>query len=508
MPAIAGINLVHKAAGLAGLIITGGKKRRVRTVSYTHLLESSGNQAGTGQDNQKAVAFSIPDHRVTPYSNVAALQKVNGAWQEETTVAGNGYVIVLGVKSTSPFTLVADPSTLAIPDPPAVCTYQPQNAQVQGGVLRAEVSATGILTATYLAQALAESGAADIGTAVAIDLTGQRAAFDECALTLTKEACQKLAESGVRRLDIETRQFALSLDAQALQTLYDAQNDVTICVDKADQSQITAGARKALDGLYKLSILDGNQALAGLNQGAMTLSLPYTPAKGEAQMAAVGADGLARPLLFTGASAEQKRVHGWIRDIGLYGVMTVQTPAYEDIDGHWASGDVTFAAGRGLLTGTAEDQFSPDMTMTRGMLIAVLHRLAGSPQAVSEGIAFTDISADSYYADAVAWAVEAGILSDQAAILSPEQPVTRQETAVLWQSFARYMGIDLPKAYDAAIFADDAAITGWARDAVRDMQMAGVMSGRADGSFIPQGTLTRAEAAAVLHRFITATMGT
>ena len=68
--------------------------------------------------------------------------------------------------------------------------------------------------------------------------------------------------------------------------------------------------------------------------------------------------------------------------------------------------------------------------------------------------------------------------------------ISRQETAVLLQSFARYMGIDLPKIHEAAIFADDAAITGWARDAVRDMQMAGVMSGRADGSFIPQGTLT------------------
>ena len=274
------------------------------------------------------------------------------------------------------------------------------------------------------------------------------------------------------------------------------------------QSQLTAGARKALDGqsVYALSILDGNQALARLNQGAMTLSLPCA-AKGEAQMAAVGADGLVRPLTISSYSAQHKQMHGRITDTGLYGIMTTQAPAYDDTSGHWASGDITFAASRGLLTGTAEGQFSPDMTMNRGMLFAILHRLVGSPQVVSEGIAFTDISADSYYADAVAWAVEAGILSDQATVLSPEQPLTRQETAVLLQRFARAQGIELTLDQPAQVFVDDTEIARWAAGAVREMQMAGVMSGRTDGCFDPQGTLTRAETAAVLKKFIAQAAG-
>ena len=66
------------------------------------------------------------------------------------------------------------------------------------------------------------------------------------------------------------------------------------------------------------------------------------------------------------------------------------------------------------------------------------------------------------------------------------------------------MGVDLPKINDAIIFGDEAAISEYAAEAVAAMQQAGIINGRTDGTFDPQSNATRAEVAAMLHRFIEA----
>lgn len=230
------------------------------------------------------------------------LHKVNGVWQEELTFVGDGFVILLGVDSFSPFALVADPSTLAIPDQPTVCTFQPKNAKVREGVLQAEVSATGVQTAIDLARKLAEQdGTAYNGVAVTIDLTGQTAAFDGCALTLTKDACKKLEQAGVSRLDVETGQCSLSLDGGALKAVYAAKGDVTLRADKAEGLSETVQTALGDRPAYQVSAAGGGKAVPIFSQGAVTLSLPYVPQGneqgGSLTLAYVGgADAAALPL--------------------------------------------------------------------------------------------------------------------------------------------------------------------------------------------------------------------
>ena len=85
---------------------------------------------------------------------------------------------------------------------------------------------------------------------------------------------------------------------------------------------------------------------------------------------------------------------------------------------------------------------------------------------------------------------------------APEENVTRQQMAAFMQNYAEAMGYTLPKTHEAVTFADSASIADWAAESVRAMQMAGVIMGKDKNCFDPTGTATRAEAAAVLRRYV------
>jgi hypothetical protein len=143
--------------------------------------------------------------------------------------------------------------------------------------------------------------------------------------------------------------------------------------------------------------------------------------------------------------------------------------------------------------------------MTRGMLVTVLGRLAGIDTAKYPNSTFGDVAAGQYYAPYIEWAQQNGIVSGIGANkFAPEDNITREQmAAVLWH-YAQYAGIKLPatKAYPA--FADEADIAGYAQDAVAALVKAGIISGKPYNLLDPQGNATRAEVAAMLHRFITA----
>ena len=106
----------------------------------------------------------------------------------------------------------------------------------------------------------------------------------------------------------------------------------------------------------------------------------------------------------------------------------------------WYLGGVTYAYENGLMTGTTPSTFSPDQATTRAMLVVTLYRLAGKP-AVSGGNPFADVAPDRYYTNAVIWAAENHIANGYTADrFGPEDPVTREQMAVMLYRFAKLMG--------------------------------------------------------------------
>ena len=136
--------------------------------------------------------------------------------------------------------------------------------------------------------------------------------------------------------------------------------------------------------------------------------------------------------------------------------------------------------------------------MSRAMLAEVLWRLKGSP-AVSAPLSFSDTSAGAWYADAAAWSAEADVLVGYGnGLFGPDDPVTREQmAAVLW----RFEGS--PAVQSSQAFIDEADISSWAAGAVDWARTSGIVRGKADGRFDPQGQATRSEAAAMLCSYLT-----
>lgn len=173
---------------------------------------------------------------------------------------------------------------------------------------------------------------------------------------------------------------------------------------------------------------------------------------------------------------------------------------FSDVDaGDWYAEAAVYCRDNGLMSGTGGSTFSPDTPMTRGMLVTVLYRLAGSPSLENEnlGYPFADVPGDSWYADGVYWARLNGVVSGYSdSAFGPNDPLTREQLAtILW----RYAGS--PEVEIGASFADENDIASWAASAVDWAQESGYVSGVGGNRFDPDGTATRAQVAVILMRY-------
>lgn len=161
--------------------------------------------------------------------------------------------------------------------------------------------------------------------------------------------------------------------------------------------------------------------------------------------------------------------------------------------GAWYEEAAAYCRASGLLQGTGDNRFSPQAAVTRSTLAVVLWRCAGTPQVISQ-TAFADVAEDAWYAPAVRWASQSGVMGGTGGgTFAPDRPVTRQQlAAALW----RLAGSPAARAAD---FADEDAISAYARSAVDYVRSAGLMGGRTDGRFGPDDPLTRAQLAQVLY---------
>ena len=166
-------------------------------------------------------------------------------------------------------------------------------------------------------------------------------------------------------------------------------------------------------------------------------------------------------------------------------------------DGAWYADAVGYVSENSLMNGTSETTFEPDGQMTRAMLVTVLWRAAGKPAANVDSM-FGDVAADTYYADAVAWASGNNIVngySDE--IFAPDDPVSRaQIVTILW----RYAGSPTAEADD---FADENEIPDYASEGVDWARANRIVNGRDGDRFDPNGNATRAEVATILRNYLT-----
>jgi len=176
----------------------------------------------------------------------------------------------------------------------------------------------------------------------------------------------------------------------------------------------------------------------------------------------------------------------------------VSNTGFSDVAANaWYADSVVYVRDNGLMGGTSTTTFSPDATITRGQIAAILYRASGSP-AVSGGTQFPDVASNAYYASATRWASVGGIVSGYSnGNFGPNDPITRQQlAAILW----RYAGS--PAASQGQDFVDESSISSYASTAVDWARESGVIGGKDGNRFDPNGSATRAQAAVILHRYM------
>ena len=168
----------------------------------------------------------------------------------------------------------------------------------------------------------------------------------------------------------------------------------------------------------------------------------------------------------------------------------------------WFYSDVMFVYENGLMLGTSKTLFSPHGTATRGMMATILWRMEGSPAPKGKN-SFTDVEDGKWYADAITWTAENGIFAGYGKDkFGPDDPITREQLAAIFYRYADYKGYDLAVKGNLDKFKDADKITDYAKTAMQWAVGSGLMKGKSGNLLDPQGTATRAEIAAMLHRFI------
>ena len=172
---------------------------------------------------------------------------------------------------------------------------------------------------------------------------------------------------------------------------------------------------------------------------------------------------------------------------------------------YWAYDYIKELYDAGVVKGTTPDTFSPKANVTRAQFVKMLALLDGADVSDFDGCKFADVSDSSVFAPYIDWAADNGIvLGYSDTRFAPSQFISRQQMAVIICRYAQFAGIDFGEDYEEIIFTDEGDIAGYAFDAVKTLQQAGVIFGydNGDGSFCyrPNGSITRAETCAILCR--------
>ncbi|MEG1968327.1 MAG: S-layer homology domain-containing protein [Clostridia bacterium] len=419
-----------------------------------------------------------------------------------------------GSDSGSGGTVTPPPTTITPtnPNPPTTGEINAPATVDKNGNASVTVTDKTVADAIKKAQDEAKkNGTEKNGVSVELKVDTGKKTPDSISAKLPKSVQDSLVENKVSEFKITSETANLTFDSKTLQEIQkQAGGDVTINASKADVSKLSKEARDEIGNrpVFNLSITgkDG-KTISDFGGGSATVSIPYTLQPNEnpnnLQAYFIDAQGKLHEVACTYDPVTKCMVFV-TNHFSIYGIgYKENAPKFNDIEKHWAKNDIEFVTARGLLSGTDKATFSPNTAMTRGMFVTALGRLAGADVSGYQKSSFADIKSTDYFMSYVEWASKNGIVKGTSATtFAPNAAISRQEMAVIMTNYAKAMNYTLPKTRTAVIFADNANIASWAAEAVKSMQMAGVIMGKDGNRFDPTATATRAEASAVLRRYV------
>ncbi|MDG0791811.1 S-layer homology domain-containing protein [Cohnella ginsengisoli] len=206
-------------------------------------------------------------------------------------------------------------------------------------------------------------------------------------------------------------------------------------------------------------------------------------------------------LQYAGGKIENNVITAQVRHFSTYAVLEINKRFNDVSESNWASPAIKSLAAKQIVNGTTETEYTPNRSVSRAEFAALLTRSLGLQSTGSNP--FNDVKSDAWYADAVTAVYEAGIVTGRdPQTFEPAKTITRQEAAVmLMRAYAFQSGSrDVPAA--GTVFSDQANISAWAQDAVSQASALGLLKGKGANVFMPQTSLTRAEAAQIVYALL------
>lgn len=350
----------------------------------------------------------------------------------------------------------------------------PQSVQFQG---KAE---------SYAVTIDSDAGTVTLYAASSKPLTVSNGALD--LGTLTVAAGAEVGGSGT----------AIVLD-QSLNRFTYADAAVTVTQDSSDSGSssggnTSSGGSSSADRTPSVSVNGGGGKVKAANDGSLTI----TPDAGY-RIAKILVNGkeVAVSTRLTGLKASDVVVVTFEKE------EAGQEIAFTDVDpGMWYADAVQFVVSKNLFQGMSATEFGPNVTMSRAMLVTVLYRMSG--ETAKSSSVFTDVKPGDWYAEAVSWARENGIVQGVTdTTFAPNGAVTREQMATILCRYAQRQGtVQEADASVLSAFADASSVSSYAVSAMGWAVQEGLLSGVGDRTLAPGGFATRAQVAVILQRFL------
>ncbi len=246
---------------------------------------------------------------------------------------------------------------------------------------------------------------------------------------------------------------------------------------------------------FNLSVIDKNGEQSSIDQFDKPIAISLA-VNGEVNEELIGIyrideDGA---LTYVGGTIADNQITVDITEAGNYVVLEFNKQFEDVTDQHWANKTIKKMAAMLIAQGVNASEFAPQRDVTRAEFVSFLARAFNLAAGADEAGQFADVDAGKWYANAVQAAFQAGIINGTSrTTFSPEDTITREQMAMMLLNAYAYQNGEQAAAAVGSGFADQSSFSGWARDAVQAAQGLGLVNGRGNNLFVPQGQLTRAE---------------
>ncbi len=344
---------------------------------------------------------------------------------------------------------------------------------------------------------------------------------------LPMKAMKEMAASEKAQLILATPVADVTLDQKSLNAIATAAQEDEISFRAERVEAANTDGLKGIEGItrpiYDLKLLSGKTSITSFAGGEALVSLPYTLAKNEkaANVCVYYIDNNANKVRMEDCSYDSKgkKVQFKTGHFSYYAIGYEESASsgtvFTDVKSKdWYAESVMRLVEKGILKGKSETSFAPNETITRAEFAQILYGMANSntTDGAKAAQAFGDVKSGDWYAKAVAWAYENGIVKglknvDGSMNFAPNAKITRQDMAVMLQNYLTQSAKKELKAVNAQMqFKDAEQISAYAKEAVSTMQKAGILSGilQTDGAyaFAPLNNATRAEAATMIAKLL------